>query len=40
MNRDGSNVVTLAETYQGKRLNSPNDIVARSDGTLYFTDPP
>src|SRR6184192_4733494 len=26
--------------YQGKRLNSPNDLVYRSDGTLYFTDPP
>jgi gluconolactonase len=30
----------LAETYQGKRLNSPNDLVYRSDGSLYFTDPP
>jgi gluconolactonase len=36
---DGS-VVTLADRYQGKRLNSPNDLVIRSDGTLYFTDPP
>src|SRR5436190_9994176 len=26
--------------YQGKRLNSPNDLVYRSDGTLFFTDPP
>ncbi|MFL6598723.1 MAG: SMP-30/gluconolactonase/LRE family protein, partial [Chthoniobacterales bacterium] len=25
---------------EGKRLNSPNDLVYRSDGTLYFTDPP
>ncbi len=31
---------TLAEAYEGKRLNSPNDLVFRSDGTLYFTDPP
>jgi gluconolactonase len=30
----------LADSYQGKRLNSPNDLVFRSDGTLFFTDPP
>ena len=36
---DGS-VVTLADRYQGGRLNSPNDVVVRSDGTIYFTDPP
>jgi gluconolactonase len=30
----------LADTYEGKRLNSPNDLVFRSDGTLFFTDPP
>jgi gluconolactonase len=30
----------LADHYQGKRLNSPNDLVYRSDGALYFTDPP
>lgn len=30
----------LADNYQGKRLNSPNDLVYRSDGALYFTDPP
>ncbi len=30
----------LADQYEGKRLNSPNDLVYRSDGTLYFTDPP
>ena len=33
-------VTVLAERYQGKRLNSPNDLVYRSDGTLFFTDPP
>ncbi|MBV8673729.1 MAG: SMP-30/gluconolactonase/LRE family protein [Acidobacteriaceae bacterium] len=33
-------VTVLADTYQGKRLNSPNDLVYRSDGSLYFTDPP
>jgi len=31
---------TLADRYQGKRLNSPNDLVYRSNGDLYFTDPP
>src|SRR5207247_6777383 len=36
---DGSRV-TLVERYQGKRLNSPNDIVVKSDGSIYFTDPP
>jgi gluconolactonase len=35
---DGS-VTTLAERYEGKRLNSPNDLVARRDGTIYFSDP-
>ena len=30
----------LADRYQGRRLNSPNDLVYRSDGALYFTDPP
>jgi len=30
----------IVERYQNKRLNSPNDIVAKSDGTLWFTDPP
>jgi gluconolactonase len=36
---DGTETV-LADRYRGKRLNSPNDLVYRSDGTLYFTDPP
>jgi sugar lactone lactonase YvrE len=31
---------TLADRFQGKRLNSPNDIVVKSDGAIYFTDPP
>jgi gluconolactonase len=30
----------LADRYEGKRLNSPNDLVFKSDGALYFTDPP
>jgi len=37
--RNGT-VQVLADAYNGKRLNSPNDLVHRSDGTLYFTDPP
>jgi gluconolactonase len=36
---DGT-VETVAERWQGKRLNSPNDNITRSDGTIYFTDPP
>jgi gluconolactonase len=30
----------LSDRFQGKRLNSPNDVVVKSDGTIYFTDPP
>jgi gluconolactonase len=33
-------IAVLADRYDGKRLNSPNDLVYRSDGTLFFTDPP
>ena len=33
-------LTVLADRYQGKRLNSPNDLVYKSDGALYFTDPP
>lgn len=36
----GATVTVLAATYQGKRLSSPNDLVYKSDGSLYFTDPP
>jgi gluconolactonase len=32
-------IVTLADRYQGKRFNSPNDIICKSNGDLYFTDP-
>jgi gluconolactonase len=34
------NITVLADRYDGRRLNSPNDLVYRSDGALYFTDPP
>jgi len=37
--QDGS-WTTLADNYQSKRLNSPNDAVYKSNGDLYFTDPP
>jgi gluconolactonase len=33
-------VITLAGEYGGRRLNSPNDVVVKSDGAIYFTDPP
>ncbi len=36
---DGS-VVCVVDKYQGKKLNSPNDVVVKSDGTIWFTDPP
>jgi gluconolactonase len=39
LNGDGRDTV-LADSFEGKRLNSPNDLVYRSDGTLFFTDPP
>ena len=35
---DGT-VVTIADSWNGKRLNSPNDVVVKSDGTIWFTDP-
>jgi gluconolactonase len=39
MDKNGQ-ITVLANRYQGKRLNSPNDLVYKSDGSLYFTDPP
>jgi gluconolactonase len=36
----GAQVTVLADSYEGKKLNSPNDVVYKSDGSLYFTDPP
>jgi gluconolactonase len=36
--RDGS-ITVLADSFEGKRLNSPNDIVVKSDGSIWFTDP-
>ena len=36
--KNGS-ISTLADRYEGKRLNSPNDVVVKSDGSIWFTDP-
>ncbi|MBO6755011.1 MAG: SMP-30/gluconolactonase/LRE family protein [Roseibium sp.] len=36
---DGS-ITVLIDSYDGKRLNSPNDVVVKSDGSIWFTDPP
>jgi gluconolactonase len=36
---DGA-ITVIAERFEGKRLNSPNDIVCKSDGSIWFTDPP
>ena len=36
---DGS-ITVLADSFEGKRLNSPNDVVAHPDGSYWFTDPP
>ena len=35
---DGS-ITVLADSYRGKKLNSPNDLVVKSDGSIWFTDP-
>ncbi len=39
LEKDGTETI-LADKFESKRLNSPNDLVYRSDGTLFFTDPP
>lgn len=39
LEKDGS-FTTLADNYQGKRFNSPNDVVIAKNGALFFTDPP
>ena len=33
-------ITVIADSYNGKRLNSPNDVVVKSDGSIWFTDPP
>lgn len=37
--KDGS-ITVLADSFEGKKFNSPNDVVVKSDGTIWFTDPP
>ena len=37
--KDGT-ITVLADHYEGKRLNSPNDLICKSNGDIYFTDPP
>jgi gluconolactonase len=37
--KDGK-IETLCSTYKGKKLNAPNDVVVKTDGTIWFTDPP
>ncbi|QFT30432.1 Gluconolactonase precursor [Labrenzia sp. THAF82] len=37
---DLNSVETIADSFEGNRLNSPNDVVVRSDGSVWFTDPP
>ena len=37
--RDGT-ITVVMDSWQGKRLNSPNDVVVKSDGSIWFTDPP
>ncbi len=37
---DEGKLKTLVSDYRGKKLNSPNDVVVKSDGTVWFTDPP
>jgi gluconolactonase len=39
LEKDGHRTI-VADRYEGKRLNSPNDVVVKSDGSIYFTDPP
>lgn len=37
---DAQAIEVIADSFEGKRLNSPNDVVVKSDGTVWFTDPP
>ena len=40
LEKDGKTITVLADHYDGKRFNSPNDVVVKSNGDIYFTDPP
>lgn len=37
--RDGQRITVAANSFQGRQLNRPNDVVVKSDGSIYFTDP-
>lgn len=37
--KENGNITVVADSYQGKQLNRPNDVVVKSDGSIYFTDP-
>lgn len=39
VSKDGKTFAVAADSYQGKKLNSPNDVVAADDGTIFFSDP-
>ena len=39
LSRDGERVTVIANSFQGRQLNRPNDVVVKSDGSIYFTDP-
>lgn len=40
LNQPAPHYITIAETYENNRFNSPNDLVQHSSGSIYFTDPP
>ena len=40
LTEENGEVTTLTSQYQGKQLNSPNDLAVKSDGSIYFSDPP
>ncbi len=39
LSRDGERITVVANSFQGRQLNRPNDVVVKSDGSIYFTDP-
>ena len=39
LSRDGERITVIANSFQGRQLNRPNDVVVKSDGSIYFTDP-
>ena len=40
LEKPAASFITLADRYQGKKFDSPNDVVVRSNGDIFFTDPP